>query len=180
MSYFKKTFKKEIIPRLKKQLNIKNELALPKLEKVVLNSGIGNLKDNKEDMKQSIEGMSLITGQKPIVTKAKKAISAFKIREGMPVGIKVTLRDQKMYDFIERLIKISLPRWREFEGINPKSIDEQGNLTIGLKDVSIFPELSQNKKVEYKFGLEITIVVNAKNREEALELYKQLGFIIKK
>ena len=179
MSHFKETLKKEIIPKLQEELNIKNRLALPRLEKLVVNSGIGRIARDQKSLDNVSQALCLITGQKPIITKARKAISSFKVRQGMPVGLKVALRDKRMYDFIEKLIKVVLPRMRDFDGINLKSLDERGNLTIGFKEASAFPEISRRQKVEYVFGLEISIVTHAKTKKEALLLFKKIGFIFK-
>lgn len=175
-----KKYKKEVIPAMKQKFGYKNDMAVPRIEKVVVNVGIGSIIASKDDKAQEsiTKDIILITGQKPLTTLAKKAISAFKIREGMPVGLKVTLRGKKMYDFLSRLVNIVLPRTRDFRGLNSKSIDEDGNLTIGIKEHIIFPEISQ-EDIRKIFGLEITIVTHTKNKEKALELYKLMGFPIK-
>lgn len=173
-------YKKEVIPAMKQKFGYKSDMAVPKIEKVVVNVGIGSIIASKDEKAQEsvIKDITLITSQKPLVTSAKKAISGFKIREGMPVGLKVTLRGKRMYDFISRLVNIVLPRTRDFRGLNSKSIDEDGNLTIGIKEHLIFPEISQ-EDIRRIFGLEITVVTHAKSREKALELYKLMGFPIK-
>lgn len=175
-----KKYKKEVIPAMKQKFGYKNDMAVPRIEKVVVNVGIGSIIASKDDKAQEsiTKDIILITGQKPLTTLAKKAISAFKIREGMPVGLKVTLRGKRMYDFLSRLVNIVLPRTRDFRGLNLKSIDEDGNLTIGIKEHIIFPEISQ-EDIRKIFGLEITIVTHTKNKEKALELYKLMGFPIK-
>jgi large subunit ribosomal protein L5 len=181
MSRFQETFNEELASELQKELEVKNRFAIPVLKKIVINSGIGRIPKENKAIESVIEQLSLITGQKPIITKAKKAISSFKIREGASVGLKVTLRDKRMYDFLERMIKVVMPRTRDFDGIPEKSISETGILTIGFKDVEAFPETShQQKKIEYSFGLEVTMVPKCKNREEALLLYKKIGLIFKK
>jgi len=179
MSDFDKIFKKELMPQLQKELKLKNKFVAPHLEKIVINSGVGRISREKKSLDSIIEGISLITGQKPVLTKARKAISAFKIREGLPIGIKVTLRNKRMYDFFEKLIKVVLPRMRDFDGLNLDSLDKHGNLTIGLKEVSAFPELSRQQKTEYIFGLEITLVTKTPTRDAALLLFKKLGLIFK-
>ena len=158
-------------------------LKIPKIEKMVVNVGIGRLSQqpNFEDkvMPELTKEIALITGQKPAITKAKKSISGFKIREGQTVGLKVTLRHRRMSDFLERLIKIVLPRLRDFRGIDLKSVDSGGNLTIGLREQMVFPEINPEiSKVD--FGMEISIVSNAKNKEEAVALYRSLGIPLKK
>lgn len=171
-------YKKEVIPIMKEKFAYKNNLAVPRITKAIVNIGIGSsaLKDVKVQETIS-KDLGLITGQKPVPTLAKKAISGFKTRKGMVVGLKTTLRGKRMFDFLSRLINIALPRTRDFRGLLPKSIDEGGNLTIGIKEHIIFPEISQ-EDIRKIFGLEITVVSNAKKREEALELFKLLGFPI--
>lgn len=173
-------YKKEIMPKLKEKFGYKNNFSVPRIEKVVVNIGIGSTVVAKDEKAQEsiTKDMILITGQKPLVTLAKKAIAAFKVREGMPVGLKVTLRKKRMYDFLFRLINVVLPRTRDFRGLNVKSIDKEGNLNIGIKEHLIFPEISQDD-IRKIFGMEITIVTSTKNREQALELYKLMGFPIK-
>jgi len=173
-------YKKEVIPQMKQKFGYKNDLAVPRIEKVVVNVGIGSVIVSKDEKAQKsiTEDLTLITGQKPLITLAKKAISTFKTREGMPVGLKVTLRGKRMYDFLSRLINIVLPRTRDFRGLNSKSIDGNGNLSIGIKEHLIFPEISQDD-IRRIFGLEITVVTHTKNKEQALTLYKLMGFPIK-
>ncbi len=162
----------------------RSPMAVPKIEKAVVNCGFGKLIAEKtsEEQKKIIEGilesMSLICGIKPILAKTKKSISSFKIRQGMVIGMFVTLRGEKMFNFLERLIHIALPRSRDFRGIAPDSFDKKGNLTVGIKEHISFPEILP-EKIKNIFGLEITIVTNAKNREEGIELLKLLGFPIK-
>jgi len=180
MSHLDKTFKNELVPEIQKDLGIKNILAVPRLEKVVINSGIGKITRESKSTDGISDTIALIAGQKPVITKAKRAISAFKVREGMPVGIKVTLRQKKMYDFVERLIKVVLPRMRDFQGLNLKSIDQNFNLTIPFKDISAFPEPGRGKKVDYNFGIEVTLVTSAKSKKEAILLFEKLGLIFKK
>ena len=184
MIRLKDKYKKEVVPVMMKKFGYKNIMAVPKIEKVVINTGFGKLITGKTSDEQSkifeavSKDLSLITGQKPILTKAKKSISSFKIRKGLPVGARVTLRKKKMYDFLERLIHIALPRSRDFRGIDQKSVDKNGSLTIGVKEHIIFPEIMP-EKVRNIFGLEITIATTAKTREEGLELLRLLGFPIK-
>ena len=177
-------YKKEAIKAMKEKFGYKNEMAVPRVEKVVLNTGFGREVTNKtgEEHKKFIDfivdEMSLIGGQRALKTLAKKSIASFKIRKGMAIGAKVTLRGKKMTDFLERLIHLVLPRTRDFQGISPKSVDGQGNLTLAIKEHIAFPEITP-EKARNIFGLEITVVSTAKNREEALELLKLLGFPIK-
>lgn len=177
-------YEKEVVPEMIKKLGYKNRMAVPKIEKVVINTGFGRLVADKasgerEKIYQPIlEDLALIAGQKPVLTKAKKSIASFKLRQGIPIGVVVTLRKKKMYDFLERLINIALPRSRDFQGINPKSIDGQGNLTIAVKEHISFPEVSPEKSKSI-FSFEVTIATNAKNREEGLELLRLMGFPIK-
>ncbi len=171
-------YNKKAIPVLREKFGYKNNLAVPKIIKVVINTGISEtLKDQKR--KEAIaKDLAIITGQKPVSTLAKKAISGFNIRKGMKVGMKITLRKKRMYDFLDRLIMATLPRIRDFRGLSSKAIDKGGNLTIGIKEHIIFPEISQ-EKISSIFGLQITIATSAKTKEEALELFKLLGFPIK-
>lgn len=185
MLNLKDKYNKEVIPAMKEKFGYKNNMAVPRVEKVVINTGFGRLitGKTKEEQKKTqefiLDDLSMIAGQRPVLAKAKKSVAAFKIRQGMPVAAAVTLRGQKMDDFLERLINIAFPRSRDFQGINPKSIDQGGNLTIGLKEHIVFPEISPEKSKNI-FGLEITVVTTAKNKEEGLELLKLIGFPIKK
>ncbi len=185
MINLKEKYNKEVIPGMMKKLEIKNIMAVPKLEKVVVNVGFGKEINGKssDEQKKFIENLSrdlsLITGQKLSITKAKKSISGFKLREGTPSGMMATLRGQKMYDFLERLINVALPRSRDFSGINLKSFDKNGNLNIGIKEQIIFPEVSA-EKLKNIFGFEITIKTTAKDKETGIELLRLIGFPIKK
>jgi large subunit ribosomal protein L5 len=171
----KERYNKIVIPELKQKFGYKNNLAVPKLEKVVLNVGLGpGLKDAK--FNEVVEDTLLrITGQKPIKTRAKKSISNFKIREGLVIGAKVTVRGKRMEDFVDKLINITLPRVRDFRGLDPKNVDGQGNLNLGFKEHIAFPEIKSDE-VEKIHGLQITVVTTAKTREEGFELLKLLGF----
>lgn len=171
-------YKKKIIPTLQKELGIKNVLALPKIEKVVVNIGLGRALKDEKFLEVAMRDIALITGQKPKAALAKKSIANFKIRKGMVIGAVVTLRGQRMDDFISRLVNIALPRTRDFRGIDVKSLDKNGNLTIGVKEHIVFPEI-KGEEVRNIFGFEITVVVKAKNKEEAAALYKAIGFPIK-
>ena len=181
----KKQYQKEIRPVLQKEFSEKNILATPSIKKVVINVGIGKILNNAsssknaEDLLNDIKkDLSLITGQWPKETKAKKSIASFKIREGQTAGLAVTLRGQKMYDFIVRLIHIVLPRIRDFKGIPLKNLDNYGNLNIGISEASIFPEVNSSV-LRHPFGLQITIVTNEKNKEKVVSMLKLLGFPIK-
>ncbi len=184
MDQLKEKFEKIVIPKMMERFGYKNEMAVPRIEKVVINTGFGRLvsgltKQEREKISQEIaRDLSLISGQKPLFTKARKSIAGFKVRKGMVIGAKVTLRGKRMYDFLERLIYIALPRTRDFRGIDPGSIDKKGNLTIGIKEHIVFPEVS-SENVKRIFGFELTVVTNAKTREEAEELYRLLGFPLK-
>lgn len=172
-------YKKEVIPAMKEKFGYKNNLAVPRIKKVVINTGIGRaLKDEK--LQETINrDLAIITGQKPVPTLARGAISGFKIRQGMVIGLKVTLRGKRMYDFLDRLVGAAIPRVRDFRGLPLKSIDEGGNLNIGIKEHIIFPEIA-HEDIRFIFGFEVTMVTNSKKREEAVELFRLLGFPIKK
>jgi large subunit ribosomal protein L5 len=178
MDDLKEKYIKEVIPAMKQKLGYRNDLAVPKIEKAIVNVGIGSVLDDKKAQEVIIKDLTSITGQKPVPSLARKAIAGFKIRKGMKVGLKATLRGQRMYDFLSRLINVALPRTKDFRGLEPKSIDQNGNLTIGIKEHIIFPEVS-SEDIKKVFGLEVTIVTNAEKREQALELFKLMGFPIK-
>ena len=174
-----KKYKEEAVPAMKEKFGYKNNLAVPKLTKVSLNVGI-NARNTDSAYQDMVEkNITRITGQKPVRTKAKKAISSFKVREGMVVGVKVTLRGQRMYDFLDKLVNISLPRVRDFRGINPKNVNDKGKLSIGFKEYNVFPEIKMDE-VEKSHGLEVTIDNTASTREEGLELFRLLGFPFQK
>ena len=177
-------YQKEVIPAMMEKFGYKNKMAVPKIEKVVINTGFGRLVAGKTSEEQKkiqdniLEDLSLISGQKPILTRAKKSISGFKIRKGQVIGASVTLRKRRMFDFLERLIHVTLPRLRDFQGIERSSFDQKGNLTIGISEHIAFPEILP-EKAKNIFGLEITIVTTAKKREEGIELLRLMGFPIK-
>lgn len=177
-------YKKEVIAKMQEKFGYKNAMAVPKIIKVSVNSGFGRQVSGKSSDEQKkiyeivAEDLGIICGQKPVLRRAKKSISSFKIREGMVIGCSVTLRGKKMNDFLGRLIHIVLPRSRDFRGLDPKTFDSKGNLTIGLKEQIAFPEVSP-EKAKNIFGLEITVATNAKNKEEGAALLKLLGFPIK-
>ncbi len=185
MSNLKEKYQKEAVPVMMEKFGYKNKLSVPRIEKVVVNTGFGSLISGKTSDEQRkthetvLRDIGLITGQKPVLTKSKKSIATFKTRKNLPIGARVTLRRKKMHDFLERLIHVGLPRLRDFRGIDPKSFDENGNLNIGIKEHIVFPEILP-EKTKIIFGFEITVVTNAKNKEEGLELLRLLGFPIKK
>lgn len=174
MSELKKVYEKEIIPKLVETYSYKNINEVPKIEKVVLNMGLGEAVSNNKIIDAAAEELKLIAGQRPVITRARKSIAAFKIREGMPIGCSVTLRRDKMYDFLYRLINISLPRVRDFKGISGKAFDGRGNYTLGIREHIIFPEIDYDKIEKIK-GFNITVVTTAKTDAEAKELLKLLG-----
>ena len=177
-------YKKEVIPAMKEKFGYTNDMAVPKIEKVVVNASFGRLVSGKSSEEQKkihqeiLEALSLICAQKAQLRPAKKAIASFKTRKGMPLGAKVTLRGKRMYDFLERLINIALPRTRDFGGISSDSFDKKGNLTIGIREQIAFPEILP-EKAKNIFGFEITVATSAKKREEGIELLKLMGFPIK-
>lgn len=167
-------YKEEIVPALHKEFGYKNINEVPKLVKIVLNMGLGDVKDNSKSFNTAVEELTLIAGQKPVATKAKKAISNFKVRAGQKIGAKVTLRGRRMYEFFDRLVGIALPRVRDFRGISDKSFDGKGNYSMGIKEQLIFPEISYDK-VEKIRGLDISFITTAKTDAEAKALLKALG-----
>ena len=174
MPRLKDFYSKEIIPVLKKEFNLTNNLEVPKLSKVVINMGLGDAKENIKVIDIAVKQLAAITGQRPVVTRAKKSISNFKIREGMPIGCKVTLRGKVMYEFMDRLINVSIPRIRDFRGIPRNSFDGRGNYTLGLKDQTIFSEIDY-EKIDKVRGMDITVVTTAKNNEQAERLLVLFG-----
>jgi large subunit ribosomal protein L5 len=167
-------YTKNVVPAMKKDFGYKNPMAVPRLEKVSLNVGLGEATGNSKLMDGAVNELSAIAGQKPVVTKAKKSIAAFKLREGMAIGCMVTLRGDRMYEFLDRLMNVALPRVRDFRGVSPKSFDGRGNYTLGLKDQLIFPEIDYNK-VEKVKGLNISITTTARTDAEGLALLRHLG-----
>ena len=168
-------YNNEITKSLKEKFNYKNDFQIPKLEKVVINMGVGEAVKDSKKIDSAVNELSLITGQKPIVTKSKKANASFKLREGMPIGVKVTLRKSKMYEFVDRFINIALPRVRDFRGINPKSFDGNGNYALGLKEQFVFPEIEYDN-VDSARGMDIIFVTSAKTDSEAKELLNGFDF----
>jgi large subunit ribosomal protein L5 len=174
MSRLSDRYQKEILPGLAKKLNRKNVLSLPRLQKIVVNMGVGEGVSDKNRVEQAAEQLTQITGQKAQVRLAKAAISGFRLREGNPVGCRVTLRGQRMYEFLDRLISIALPRIRDFRGVNPKSFDGQGNYSLGLTEQQVFPEIDPDK-VTFVQGMDVTFVTSTKNDDEARELLRGFG-----
>ena len=174
MEILKEQYQKEVVPALMKKFNYKSVMEVPKLEKIVINVGLGDMKDNPKALDNTINDLKIITGQTPIVTKAKKAIAAFKIREGVNIGCKVTLRSGKMYDFAYKLFNVSLPRVRDFRGVSNNSFDGRGNYSMGIKEQLIFPEIEYDK-IDKIRGIDIIFVTTAKTDEEAKELLSLLG-----
>lgn len=178
MEILKEQYEKEIVPALMKKFNYKSVMEVPKLDKIVINIGLGDVKENPKDLENAIKDLEQITGQKPIITKSKKAIAAFKLRAGVPIGCKVTLRKGKMYDFANKLFNVALPRVRDFRGIPADSFDGRGNYSMGIKEQLIFPEI-EYEKVDRVRGMDIIFVTTAKTDEEAKELLKLLGMPFK-
>lgn len=178
MSRLREKYIKEVIPKMRAHFGYKNKMAVPRILKVTVNTGIGKYRQEEKVIEEIEKDIALITGQKAVPTQAKKAISSFKTRIGQPVGLKVTLRGRRMYDFIDRLISLALPRARDFRGLPKDSIDQRGNLNIGIREQITFPEIS-HEQVRTIFGLEISITTNAKNKEEGIELLRLLGFPLK-
>ncbi len=172
-------YQKKVTPRLREELGINNVMAVPRLQKIVLNVGVAEGITNPKTLEAVSEQLGIITGQKPVINKAKVAIAAFKLRQGDPVGVSVTLRGQKMYDFWKRLVTVVLPRVRDFQGVAPSSFDQRGNFTLGIREQIVFPEIEYDK-IDRLRGLEITIVSTAKNKEEGLALLKAMGMPFKK
>ena len=175
----KETFNKELLPQLKEKLGIDNVMAVPKLTKVVINMGVGEALTDKKHLESAVNDLELIAGQKAVITKAKKSVASFKLREGWPVGCKVTLRGDRMYDFIERLVNIAIPRERDFRGLNPKSFDGQGNYSMGIKEQIIFPEINYDN-IDKIRGMDICINTSASNMEDAKAWLEVLNFPFKK
>jgi len=170
----KELYSKEVRKKIQDEFGIKNAMAVPKIEKVVLNMGVGEAIQNAKVLDAAVEELAQITGQKPVITKAKKSIASFKLREGQSIGTRVTLRGEKMYEFLDRLINIALPRVRDFRGVPTKSFDGRGNYTLGIRDHLIFPEIDV-AKVDKAKGMNITIVTSAKNDEQARFLLREMG-----
>ncbi|TDT50422.1 50S ribosomal protein L5 [Fonticella tunisiensis] len=167
-------YEKEVVPALREKFGYKSIMEVPRLEKVVINMGVGDAKDNPKLLDAAVNDLATITGQKPVVTRAKKSIANFKVRQGMPIGVKVTLRSSKMYEFVDKLVNVALPRVRDFKGVSNKAFDGRGNYSLGIKEQLIFPEIEYDK-VEKLRGMDIIFVTTAKTDEEARELLRLLG-----
>lgn len=174
MNRLQEYYKKEVIPALQKELGYKNINEVPKIEKVVVNTCLGDVKDNSKSFNMAVDEIQAITGQKPVIVNAKKSIANFKLREGMKLGAKVTLRGEKMYEFLDKLLSIALPRVRDFKGISDKAFDGRGNYSLGIKEQLIFPEIEYDK-IDKIRGMDIIFVTTAKTDEEARELLSLLG-----
>ncbi|MEK3889009.1 50S ribosomal protein L5 [Bacillus sp. FSL K6-3431] len=179
MNRLKEKFQKEVTPSLMSKFNYKSVMEVPKLEKIVINMGVGDAVQNAKVLDNAVEELTLITGQKPVVTKAKSSIAGFRLREGMPIGAKVTLRGQRMYEFFDKLVSVSLPRVRDFRGISKKAFDGRGNYTLGIKEQLIFPEIDYDKVSKVR-GMDIVIVTTANTDEEARELLTAFGMPFQK
>jgi large subunit ribosomal protein L5 len=174
MSRLKDHYEKDVVPALKKEYGYKNVMAIPKLEKVVVNMGLGEATQNAKIVDTGADEVGRITGQKPVITRAKKSIAQFKVRKGMPIGTMVTLRGERMWEFLDRLIAVALPRVRDFRGVSPKGFDGRGNYTLGLKDQLLFPEIDY-MKVDKARGMNISVITTARTDEESRKLLQLLG-----
>lgn len=179
MNRLQEKYNNEVVPQLMKQFEYKSIMEVPKIEKIVVNIGVGDAITNSKLLDEAVEELAAITGQAPVVTKAKKSIANFKLREGMPIGCKVTLRSEKMYDFMDKLVNISLPRVRDFRGVSDTSFDGRGNYTLGVKEQIIFPEIDFDK-VNRSRGMDVVIVTTAKTNEESKALLQAMGMPFKK
>ncbi len=174
MARLKEIYQEKVVPALMKRFNYKNKMEVPKLEKIVINMGLGEAIQNIKILDSAVQELSLITGQRPVITKAKKSIAQFKLREGMPIGVMVTLRKDRMYEFFNRLVNVALPRVRDFKGVSGKSFDGRGNYALGIREQLIFPEIRYDKIDKVK-GMNIVVVTTAKTDEEGKELLRLLG-----
>ncbi|WP_100012659.1 50S ribosomal protein L5 [Lentibacillus sediminis] len=179
MNQLKQQYQEEITPSLMNKFNYESVMQVPALEKIVVNMGVGDAVQNSKNLDSAVEELALISGQKPVVTRAKKSIAGFRLREGMPIGAKVTLRGARMYEFLQKLVSVSLPRVRDFRGISNKAFDGRGNYTLGVKEQLIFPEINYDKVSKVR-GMDIVIVTTANTDEEARELLGQLGMPFQK
>ena len=179
MARLKETYKNEIVGAMTTKFGYKNVMQVPKIEKIVINMGVGEARENAKVLENAMGDMEKIAGQKPIVTKAKKSVAAFKLREGMPIGCKVTLRGEKMYEFLDRLVNLALPRVRDFRGVSSTAFDGRGNYALGIKEQLIFPEIEYDK-VDKVRGMDVIIVTTAETDEEARELLTQFGMPFQK
>ena len=179
MNRAREFYEKEIVPAMMEKFSYKNKMAVPKIEKVVVNVGLGEAKENAKAIDAASGDIAIITGQKPIVTKARKSVANFKLREGMPIGVKVTLRGEKMYSFVDRVINVALPRVRDFQGVSGEAFDGRGNYTLGIREQIIFPEISY-ENIDKIRGMNVIIVTTANSDEEAHELLRLFGMPFKR
>ena len=179
MSRFKEKFENEVTPALMSKFEYTSVMQVPKVEKIVINMGVGDAVQNTKALDAAVEDLTIISGQKPVITKAKKSIAGFRLREGMPIGTKVTLRGERMYEFLDKLVSVSLPRVRDFRGVSKRAFDGRGNYTLGVKEQLIFPEIDYDKVSKIR-GMDINIVTTANSDEEAHELLKQFGMPFQK
>ena len=179
MSRLKEMYSNEIMSAMKEKFGYKNVMQIPKLEKIVINMGVGEARENAKVLDAAVKDLETITGQKAVITRAKKSVANFKLREGMPIGCKVTLRGDKMYEFLDRLVNLALPRVRDFRGVNPNAFDGRGNYALGIKEQLIFPEIEYDK-VDKVRGMDVIMVTTAETDEEARELLTQFGMPFKK
>jgi len=179
LTRLEEVYQKEIVDGMVKKFGYKNIMQVPKLDKIVINMGIGEAKENSKVLDAAMADLAIISGQKPVTTKAKNSIANFKIREGMPIGCKVTLRGKRMYEFLDRLVNLALPRVRDFRGVNPDAFDGRGNYALGIKEQLIFPEIEYDK-VDKVRGMDVIVVTTAKTDEEARELLAQFGMPFRK
>ena len=175
----KEKYTNEVINKLVEQFNYTSVMEVPKIEKIVINMGVGDAVSNAKNLEKAVDELTLLSGQKPVITKAKKSIAGFRLRDGMPIGCKVTLRGERMYDFLDKLISVSLPRVRDFQGISNKAFDGRGNYTLGVKEQLIFPEIDYDKVTKVR-GMDIVIVTTANTDEEARELLTNFGMPFRK
>jgi large subunit ribosomal protein L5 len=179
LNRFRKFYEEEIVPAMMEKFSYTNKLAVPKIDKIVVNVGLGEAKENAKAMENCLNDIATITGQKPVPTIARKSVAAFKLREGMPIGVKVTLRGEKMYSFLDRVISVALPRVRDFQGVSGEAFDGRGNYTLGIKEQIIFPEISY-EKIDKIRGMNVIIVTTAKTDKEAHELLRLFGMPFKR
>lgn len=179
MNELRQFYEEKVVPHMMEKFNYKSVMQVPKIEKIVINMGVGDAVQNSKLLDNAVEELTLIAGQKPVITRAKKSIAGFRLREGMPIGAKVTLRGERMYEFLQKLIRVALPRVRDFRGVSNKSFDGRGNYTLGIKEQLIFPEINYDKVNKVR-GMDIVVVTTSKTDEEARELLAQLGMPFKK
>jgi large subunit ribosomal protein L5 len=175
MVRLQEVYKEKVVPELKSRFSYDNVMAVPRLQKIVVNMGVGKATDNKKRLEDAVRDLSTVTGQKPLVTRAKKSVASFKLREGNEIGCKVTLRGKRMYEFMDRLISLAMPRIRDFRGFSPKGFDGRGNYSLGLAEQTVFPEINIDK-IEFTQGMDITFVISGGNDDASRELLTLLGF----